>query len=230
MSAEQFSRLEILLGKENVEKLHKARILLAGAGAVGGSVLETLARCGIGFIRIADFDRFEESNINRQILALHSTVGRLKTDVAEERVHDIFPECTLEKLNIFIDEENASSVITDVDIVIDCIDNVTAKAALIKACQERNIWIISSMGAARHKDLSKIAVTELSKTHTCPLARALRNRLRKTGGRDDVTVVFSSEKASEDAGQKTLGSLPAVTTVFGQYIANEVIFRIIRQE
>ena len=230
MSAEQFSRLEILLGKENVEKLHKARILLAGARAVGGSVLETLARCGIGFIRIADFDRFEESNINRQILALHSTVGRLKTDVAEERVHDIFPECTLEKLNIFIDEENASSVITDVDIVIDCIDNVTAKAALIKACQERNIWIISSMGAARHKDLSKIAVTELSKTHTCPLARALRNRLRKTGGRDDVTVVFSSEKASENAGQKTLGSLPSVTTVIGQYIANEVIFRIIRQE
>lgn len=230
MSAEQFSRLEILLGKENVEKLHKARILLAGAGAVGGSVLETLARCGIGFIRIADFDRLEESNINRQILALHSTVGRLKTDVAEERVHDIFPECTLEKLNIFIDEENASSVITDVDIVIDCIDNVTAKAALIKACQERNIWIISSMGAARHKDLSKITVAQLSKTHTCPLARALRNRLRKTGGRDDVTVVFSSEKASEDAGRKTLGSLPAVTTVFGQYIANEVIFRIIRQE
>ena len=169
MREEQFLRLELLIGKENVEKLHRKRITLVGAGAVGGYAFESLVRSGIGFIRIVDFDTFCLSNLNRQILATYDTIGMPKVDAAKARALSINPDMIIESVNAFADDSNYEEIVKDADLVIDCIDSVDSKVGLMMICEEKDIPVISSMGAALRRDISRIRVTTLDKTCVCPL-------------------------------------------------------------
>lgn len=239
MSQDQFSRLEALIGPGPLELLHSSRVLICGVGAVGSMAFETLARSGIGHIRIADFDTVEESNINRQLIALHSTIGRKKVEAARERALDIWEGISIEVLDTFVDEDNCRSLIDGVDAVLDCMDTVSAKAALITACQERGIWIISSMGAALRRDLTRIRPSTLDRTTGCPLARAVRGALRKKGASLSVPVVYSDEPVDFDYGANmerkadgrrksiNLGSLNTVTAVFGCHMAHQAMTRLL---
>ncbi len=228
----QFSRLERLIGIEAVEGLHAKKIMITGAGAVGGWAFESLVRSGVGTIRIVDFDVVELSNINRQVLALHSTLGMKKVEVAKTRAKDIWPACHIEAIDAFIDDSNAATLVDGMDLVIDCVDNVDAKIALAAACEDKNISFIASMGAALRRDPLQVKVAPLSKSHGCPLAKAVRLAARRRGIRQDFKVVFSPEpvkaphEAHGDGFQTTderrkggLGSLTTVTAVFGQVLA-----------
>ncbi len=225
MREEQFLRLEMLLGKENVTQLHRKKITIIGAGAVGGYAFESLVRSGIGFIRIVDSDTFCLSNLNRQILATYDTLGMPKVEAAKARALSINPEIKIDAVNAFADESNCRDLVKDSDLVIDCIDTVASKACLMKICQEENIPLISSMGAALRRDISRIRVATLDKTHVCPLAKAVRTQARKLGvDLSRVKAVFSDEEAVFTyEGKSALGSLAPVTAVFGQNIANEAL-------
>ena len=229
----QFMRLERLIGSGNVEALAGKSVTVCGIGAVGGHALETIARCGIGHIRVVDFDRIEISNINRQILALHSTLGMLKTDAAALRVKDINPDCTIETLPVYISEDNLDEVLCASDIVLDCIDSLSAKVALLEGAYRREIPIISSMGAALRRDSSLVQSADILDTYGCPLAREVRSRLRKRGVGRGIEAVFSPEKlrpgaAGEDeSGERVLGSLPTVTAVFGIRMAELALRRLL---
>ena len=239
MSEKQFSRLERLIGKEAVERLHSARAVVFGVGAVGGHAFESLVRCGIGNITIVDFDVVEESNINRQIIALHSTVGMEKVTAASQRALDIYPQLKIKAVNAFADSSNIPSLIEGADAVLDCIDTVSSKLEIIRSCQNQGIWMISSMGAALRRDLSQIRFASLDQTSGCPLARALRTRVRKAGLSARVPVVYSpeqvvfdytqenDERADERRKQISLGSLPTITAAFGQYMAQGAINHIL---
>ena len=232
---EQFQRIARFIGDENVEKLFSMHVAVAGVGAVGGYAIEMLARCGIGHITIADFDTVAESNINRQIIALHSTVGRMKTEVMAERILDINPHCIVNALPVKLTESNIDAFIRDKDIVLDCIDSVEEKTELLARCYENNTMVISSMGAALRKHTAAIQTGDIMETHGCPLAKAVRTRLRKRGIGKGIRCVFSPEPVdfkytdpSEDpdaekteSGRKrmVLGSLPFVTAVFGEKMA-----------
>lgn len=238
MDGEQFSRLEALLGKDKVERLHKSSVLVVGLGAVGGNAFEALVRCGVGMIRAVDFDTVEESNINRQIIALHSTLGMRKTDAAKMRALDIWPDVVIEAFDTFLDETNCAELTEGMDLVLDCCDSVKSKLVLIKTCQEKGIPIISSMGAALKRDPTKVRVTTLGKTEGCPLARSVRTGARRLGLDLDTPVVFSCERtdfdysanrsAKEDGRKKevNLGSLATVTGVFGLTMASWAIERL----
>lgn len=239
MSEEQFSRLECLVGHDAVCRLHDAHVMIVGIGAVGGWAMESLVRCGIGHLALVDFDVVEPSNINRQVIATHDTIAQKKVDAARRRCLSIWPRCDVQAIDVFVDDENASGLVEGMDIVLDCNDTVKAKAALIGACQEKGVTIISSMGAALRTDLSLIRTGLLKDTHGCPLARALRGEVRRRGLSLDVPVVYSSQEVrpgcsrpamvGDDARRKqtALGSLPTVTAVFGQYMAHEALMRLI---
>lgn len=229
----QFMRLERLIGSGNVKALAGKSVTVCGIGAVGGHALETITRCGIGHIRVVDFDRIEISNINRQILALHSTLGMLKTDAAALRVKDINPDCTIETLPVYISEDNLDEVLSASDIVLDCIDSLSAKVALLEGAYRRGIPIISSMGAALRRDSSLVQSADILDTYGCPLAREVRSKLRKRGVGRGIEAVFSPEKlrpeaAGEDeSGERVLGSLPTVTAVFGIRMAELALRRLL---
>ena len=239
MDEERFSRLERLLGSDALERLHSAHVMIVGIGAVGGWAMEALVRSGIGHLRLVDFDVVEASNINRQVIATVDTLGMKKVDAARDRCLSIWPGCDVQALDVFVDDENASSLVEGVDIVLDCNDTVMAKVALIRACQEKDVTIISSMGAALRRDLTRIRVSRLSQTHGCPLARAVRAQARRQGLSLDVSVVFSDETVDFDYGgsridtdderrkHTALGSLTTVTAVFGQHMAHEALKRIV---
>lgn len=242
MEEEQFLRLERLIGKDNIERLHNSHAVICGAGAVGGFAIEALARSGIGFIRIIDFDTVSITNLNRQILALHSTLGRKKVEVARDRILDINPECNVEAADAFADKDTYESLLEGADVVLDCIDSLTPKIGLLEYAVKNNFRVISSMGAALRRDLSLIRCADISETWGCPLARQVRSGLRKRGIEQGVRVVFSPEKVNfkytpveeDDALQAErtldrgrarviLGSLPTVTAVFGEYMAQEAL-------
>ena len=232
----QFQRIARFIGEENVELLSRKTVSVAGIGAVGGYAVEMLARSGIGRIRILDFDTVTESNINRQIIALHSTVGRLKTEVMKERILDINPECIVEDYPVFLSDNNLNILTSDTDMVLDCIDSVGPKVSLLEAAYREGVPVASSMGAALRRNLSLIREGDLFDTWGCPLARQVRSQLRKRGVGKGITVVFSPEKVNfsyikpeddpeaekMDTGRKhaVLGSLPSVTAVFGITLAN----------
>lgn len=198
MNRNRFARTELLLGTDAMERLTKAHVTVAGLGAVGSYAVEGLARAGIGYLRLIDFDHVRESNINRQLYALDSSIGQLKTDIACERVRDINPDCELEKLDIFIDASNVNSILEySTDIVIDAIDSLSPKLELIAAAVNANIPIISCMGAATRKEPLSVRIADISKTDICPLARLVRKRLKKRGVTHGVTCVFSIEEAPD---------------------------------
>jgi len=192
---EQFSRTGILLGEAAVRKLNKARVAVFGIGGVGGYTVEALARCGVGQLDLIDSDTVSVSNINRQILATHSSVGKLKVEVAKARILDINPECSVRTYPIFYLPETAQQFdFTQYDYIVDAIDTVTGKLQLVERAVAAGTPIICSMGTGNKLDPAAFMVSDISKTSMCPLARIMRKELKKRGIHH-LKVVYSQEEA-----------------------------------
>lgn len=190
---DQFSRTRMLFGNDAIERLKGCRVAVFGIGGVGGYATEVLARSGVGHLELFDNDQVNVTNINRQIVALHSTLGRYKVDVAADRIHDINPECTVVPHRMFYLPECADEVdLAQFDYVVDCIDTVQAKLELVRRCHRLGVPIICSMGAANKLNPSGFRVADLSKTSVDPLAKVMRQTLRREGIYH-VKVVFSEE-------------------------------------
>lgn len=231
-----FSRTEILLGKSAMEKLKNARVAVFGVGGVGGYVVEALARSGVGTLDLIDNDSVSESNVNRQIIALHSTIGRAKVDVAKERVKDINPDICVHAHQVFYLPETADEFdFTKYDYVVDAIDTVSGKLALIERAKEAKVPVISSMGAGNKLDPTAFEVADIQKTSVCPLARVMRRELKKRGI-DHVKVVYSKEEPlpsplqDEESGKTIPGSIAFVPSVVGLILAGEVIKDLIKDK
>lgn len=223
--ADRLHRIRLLLGDENIEKLRAATVMVVGCGAVGSFAAEALARSGIGHIIVVDFDRVEESNINRQLFALTSTIGMAKVAVAAARIRDINPDATVDAFDMFFDDAHVPDV--HPDFVIDAIDSVNSKIALYRWCMARGIPFISSMGAARKTDPAQIKIDKISKTTVCPLAAKIRRMVRAARMRD-FPVVYSTEHANPNvAPNHTFGSMVTITGIFGLECANFAIKYII---
>lgn len=191
----RFSREELLIGAQGLEKLQRARVAVFGIGGVGGYVVEALARSGVGALDLFDGDTVALTNINRQIIALESTVGRPKVEVARERVLQINPACQVEARQLFFTPENAGEVdFSQYDYVADAIDTVSSKIELLRLCREAEVPVISCMGAGNKLDASALEVADIYDTSVCPLARVMRAELRKRGVKH-LKVVYSKEPA-----------------------------------
>ncbi|KQB92414.1 MULTISPECIES: tRNA threonylcarbamoyladenosine dehydratase [Geobacillus] len=191
----QFSRNELAIGPEGLEKLKNATVAVLGVGGVGSFAVEALARSGVGRLVLVDRDNVDITNINRQIHALLSTIGRSKVELMKERIADINPACEVIALQMFYTEETYEQFFAyNLDFVIDASDTIMYKVHLMKQCLERGIPIISSMGAANKMDPTRFRIADISKTHTDPIAKVIRAKLRKEGIRRGIPVVFSDEK------------------------------------
>jgi len=218
-------RINLLIGENGVEKLKNSTVMVVGCGAVGSFAIESLARCGIGHLIIIDFDKIEESNINRQLFALDSTIGEPKVDVAKQRIHDINPEIIVDSYNIFFDEKTNLNI--KPDFVIDAIDSVSSKIALYKWCFNNHVPFISSMGAARKTDITKIKVGTILKTTVCPLASKIRKTIRDLK-MPDFPVVYSIEVATPQInGGREFGSIINITGTFGLMLSDFVIKKLL---
>ena len=228
-----FSRTAFLLGPESMEKLKKAKVAIFGLGGVGSYVAEALARSGVGALDLVDHDTISLTNINRQLFATHSTVGRYKADVAKERILDINPEIQATARKTFFGPDTVSEFdFSEYDYVVDAIDTVTGKLALITACKAADVPILCSMGTGNKLDPTKFQIADISKTSVCPLARIMRKECAKRGIRH-LKVLFStedpiapSEEITEELpeGRRALpGSVAFVPSVAGLIIAGEVI-------
>lgn len=223
---DRLHRTRLMFGDRGLERLHNATVMVVGCGAVGSFAIEALARSGIGTIVIVDFDNVDTTNINRQLFALDSTVGRPKVDVATSRIHDINPTTTVRAYNLFWDRD------TDLDerpdFVIDAIDSVESKIALARWASDRKIPIISSMGAALKTDITQIQVASLFHTKVCPLASRVR-RLARSAQLPDWPVVYSTQPPLPASGHaKNMGSLITVTGTFGLMLAGYVIEELVK--
>ncbi len=194
-------RTELLLGKEKLETLRRANVLVVGLGGVGAYAAEMIARAGVGRMTIADADVVSESNINRQLVALHSTIGRQKAEILADRLRDINPEIELRVVNRYIKDEETYTLLDSekYDYVVDAIDTLSPKLALLLGALERHIPIVSSMGAGAKTDPTLMEIKDISKTHHCPLAHMLRKRLHKVGVKKGFRAVFSPEPVREGA-------------------------------
>ncbi len=224
---EWLDRQRALLGDMQTEKLKNISVLIFGVGGVGSFVVEGLSRCGIGKISIVDFDTVSLSNINRQIIADTTTVGKKKVDVAKERINKINPACVVDTYDVFVTNENVEEIIykASPDYVVDAIDNVTAKIAIIEYCVKNNIKIISSMGTGNKLDPSRFRICDISKTSVCPLARVIRHEL-KVRNITKVDVLFSDEVPVRNTGN-TPASISFVPSVAGLMIAGHVVKTVI---
>ena len=223
---EQFSRTAQILGNENVEKLFDKHVIVFGVGGVGGYVVEALVRSGVGNISIVDNDVVNESNINRQIIAFHSTIGMQKVEVLKNRILDINPDCQVFVHNQFFLPENSNDFDFSIyDYVVDAVDTVTAKIEIIKKAKESNVPVISSMGTGNKLNPVGFKVSDISKTKVCPLARVMRNELKKRGI-SKVKCVYSEENPVIQT--KTPASVAFVPPVAGLLIASEVIEDLIK--
>ena len=224
----QFTRSEWLLGKEAIEKLHKCHVALFGVGGVGGAAMEALARAGIGAIDLIDNDVVSLTNLNRQLVATHETIGKKKVDVGEKRILSIYPECKVKKFPLFYLPGETQIDFSQYDYVIDAIDTVKAKLDLIKKCQEAGVPVISALGCGNRLDPSKLLVTDLFKTENDPLAKVMRREARALGIKK-LKVVCSKElplkpnKEEEEGKISSPGSSPFVPPVAGYLLASEVI-------
>ena len=218
---DRLHRCRLLMGEENLAKLQRATVMVVGCGAVGSFAIDALARSGVGHIILVDFDRIEESNINRQMFATQNTLGHKKTKIAHEHIAAISPDINVTELDIFFDKNTILTV--QPDFVIDAIDTIGSKVALYEWCNQNNIPFISSMGAARKTDPTQVKITKLSKTVACPLARQIRKKVRERV-LGDFPVVFSTEHpAPQKTPDKNMGSIVTVTGTFGLVIANYAI-------
>lgn len=227
----RFERTERVLGTEALDILKTKHVMVFGLGGVGGACVEALARGGVGKLSIVDNDTVNLTNINRQIIATESTVGMLKTDAAESRIKDINPEIIVEKYPVFVTSENTDSLISeDVDYVIDCIDNVTAKLKIYEVCAEKSIPVISSMGTGNKIHPEMFEITTIEKTNVCPLCRVIRKEC-KNRGLTGIKVLYSKEapRYATEA-QRTPGSVSFVPPVAGMMLAGYVIRDILNLE
>lgn len=217
-----FERTELLLGNTVVNHLSQAHVAVFGVGGVGGYVCEALARSGLGSITIVDRDKVSRSNINRQIIALNSTVGRAKVDVMKDRLKDINPDIHIDAREMFFLPENADEFdFSQYDYVVDAVDTVTAKLTIIESAKAAGVPVISSMGAGNKLNPTEFRVADISKTSVCPLARVMRRELKQRNI-TDVKCVYSTEESIEHAGEN-IGSVAWVPSVAGLIIAGEVI-------
>jgi len=234
MEENQFERTALLLGKASVEKLAEKRVAVFGVGGVGGFVCEGLVRAGIGAIDIVDKDTVALSNINRQLIALHSTVGKNKVDVLEERLKDINKDLIIKKYKCFFLPETSDTFdFREYDYVVDAIDTVTGKIELILKAKEAGVPIISAMGAGNKLDPTAFQVSDIYKTSVCPLARVMRRELKKRGV-EKLKVVYSKEepiKPQFEEGEEVVpGSVSFVPPALGLIIAGEIVKDLIRVE
>lgn len=234
-------RTELLIKEEGLEKLNKANVLVVGLGGVGSFAAEFLARAGVGKMTVVDGDTVDITNVNRQLPALHSTVGKHKVDVVAERLLDINPQLHLIKINEFLNPERMEEVLDadTFDFVLDCIDSVTPKLSLIIAAKKRRIKIVSSMGAGGKTDPSKVLVRDISKTEHCHLARQIRKRLRKVKIDKGIRCVFANDIQDEESLKMTdgtnykrsfYGTISYMPAIFGLYAAAEVINHLIEKD
>lgn len=219
---EQFQRLELLIGVGAVEKLKDARVAVFGLGGVGSYVVEALARSGVGELHIVDKDVVDVTNINRQLYALGSTVGMRKTEVARKRILDINPSARVVEHCRSFNNENFEFPFVDVDYIVDAIDDVDAKIALVQRAKEFGKPIICAMGAGNKLEPTKFRVADISETHTCPLAKVVRKRLAELGI-SGVKTVFSTEKRAPKVKSEAIASCAFVPSVAGLIIAGEVV-------
>ncbi|MBO7242134.1 MAG: tRNA threonylcarbamoyladenosine dehydratase [Alistipes sp.] len=226
-------RTELLLGQEKLTLLRNANVLVVGVGGVGAYAAEMIVRAGVGRMTIADADRVSESNINRQLVALHSTIGREKCDILAERLKDINPSLKLTTVNRFIKDSETDELLDSdkFDYVVDAIDTLSPKLALIKGALDRGIPLVSSMGAGAKCDPTLMEIKDIAKTHHCPLAHMLRKRLHKLGIRKGFWAVFSPEPVREGAmilceeqnKKSNVGTISYIPALFGIGCASVVV-------
>ncbi len=226
-------RTELLLGEEKLNLLRNANVLVVGVGGVGAYAAEMIVRAGVGRMTIADADKVSESNINRQLVALHSTIGREKCDILAERLKDINPELQLSVVNRFIKDDETDALLDSdkFDYVVDAIDTLSPKLALIKGALDRNIPLVSSMGAGAKTDPTLMEIKDIAKTHHCPLAHMLRKRLHKIGIKRGFWAVFSPEPVREGAmilceeqnKKSNVGTISYIPAMFGIGCASVVV-------
>ena len=222
----QFERTELLIGEEAVNKLRNAHVAVFGIGGVGGYVTEALARSGVGELTIVDKDDVDITNLNRQIIALHSTLGKPKVAVMEERLKDINPDIKVNAKELFFLPDTADQFdFEEYDYIVDAVDTVTAKLAIIEKAHKAGTPVISAMGAGNKLDPTKFEVTDISRTSVCPLARVMRKEL-KSRGIDHLKVVYSTEEPKQKS--ETVASISTVPSVCGLLLANEVIKDLIK--
>lgn len=218
-----YTRTSAVIGEEAVLRLKGSSVIVFGVGGVGGFAVEALARVGIGKIAVVDMDTVAPSNLNRQIIATHSTLGMPKVEAIRQRIVDINPSCEVRTYEMFYSEENANEIdLSEFDYVLDCIDSVKSKLYLIEKSKESSIPIISSMGTGNKLDPTRFVVTDISKTYNDPLSKVVRVELRKRGI-NHLKVVFSDEEPKSIAGGRTPGSLAFVPSVAGLIMASEVV-------
>ena len=239
--ADRFSRTALLLGDDAINKLKTKHVAVFGLGGVGGYVTEALARSGVGKITVTDNDVVSESNINRQIIALTSTVGKKKTELWKERIKDINPEAEVETLDMFVGRENADEIdFSAFDLVVDAVDTVTAKLVIIEKAKKAGCKVISAMGTGNKTRPELFRISDVSKTSVCPLARVMRKEL-KARGITGVKVLYSTEDAvkpdenadvrAENVKRRALvDSLPYVPSVAGLLIAAEAVRELLGED
>ena len=241
MQSEWLQRTELLVKEEGIERLQNANILIVGLGGVGSFAAEFMVRSGIGNLTIVDGDIVDITNINRQLPALNSTIGKNKTDVVAERILDINPEVNLKKINEFLEPERMEELLTQekFDYVLDCIDSLSPKLALIITCKRKKIKLVSAMGAGGKTDPSKVMVRDISKTNNCFLAKQIRKKLKKEQIHKGFRCVFSTEIQDENSLKMTDGSnykksfygtISYMPAIFGLYAAAEVIRFLLKKE
>ena len=241
MQSEWLQRTELLVKEEGIKRLQSANILIVGLGGVGSFAAEFLVRAGIGNLTIVDGDTVDITNINRQLPALNSTIGKNKTDVVAERILDINPEINLKKINEFLEPERMEEILTQekFDYVLDCIDSLSPKLALIITCKRKKIKLVSAMGAGGKTDPSKVMVRDISKTNNCFLAKQIRKKLKKAQIHKGFRCVFSTEIQDENSLKMTDGSnykksfygtISYMPAIFGLYAAAEVIRFLLKKE
>ena len=241
MQSEWLQRTELLVKEEGIERLQSANILIVGLGGVGSFAAAFLVRSGIGNLTIVDGDTVDITNINRQLPALNSTIGKNKTDVVAERILDINPEINLKKINEFLEPERMEEILTQekFDYVLDCIDSLSPKLALIITCKRKKIKLVSAMGAGGKTDPSKVMVRDISKTNNCFLAKQIRKKLKKEQIHKGFRCVFSTEIQDENSLKMTDGSnykksfygtISYMPAIFGLYAAAEVIRFLLKKE
>jgi tRNA threonylcarbamoyladenosine dehydratase len=227
-------RTQLLLGDEEVINLMNKNVLVVGLGGVGGICAEMIARAGVGKMTIADADVVDLSNCNRQIPALHSTKGKMKTQVMAERIKDINPAIELTVIEAWVRDELTFKILDEgnFDYAVDCIDTLSPKVWFIKACKDRNIPIVCSLGAGGKVDPTLVTITDIAKTHQCNLARYVRKKLQKYGVKDGVTCVFSPEPADQEKiivtekaypKKSIIGTISYMPAIFGCFAASVVI-------
>ncbi|MFV0470495.1 MAG: ThiF family adenylyltransferase [Paludibacteraceae bacterium] len=233
-------RTQLLIGQDDIEKLKNSSVLIVGLGGVGGMAAEMICRAGVGKMTIIDRDTVSKTNINRQIIALHSTINQPKAEVLAKRLRDINPEVDLIAISEWLEENNTFDILHkgDFDFVVDAIDTLSPKVFLIKTCIESGINIISSMGAGAKMDASKVKVSDISKTNYCPLAKVVRQRLAKIGIKKGVAVVYSDEttpkgkvvKTGEKYKKSTTGTISYMPALFGLQMGAYVIGKLIEEK